>query len=309
MPQITYEKITVVPDEEQLSWLRGDISPIDIHATTIHADADQSETDSDERSHTLIQMGMGNEGARVRETTATRLVALGIQDLTIIDALPFWEAKPDQESLINFASYVMDFVAAYLKEKHQIDTLHAIGESQGSVPVLESMRKPGTPLNGRLGLIHPLGLTPDILTIPRFARRMLQTAAQNDIELAGTLVGAHAAQRAMADLLFTRGQQIKSAVNYDGITPLGEILQSHEAGVFIGEDDRLFPPKEVKRGLGKAGIQGCKFDVSEGPHAAPATRIGAKLAGRACYWVQNGILLPQERATEAQPWLRPIENT
>ena len=305
MPRITYEKLTVTPKKGQMDFLRR-ASPIDIHTTTIHTQRNLGEAEPDERSHTLFQMGMGNEGARVRRTTASRLGAAGIQGLTLVDALPFWQAEPDQESLRAFASYVTDAVALHLHEKHDLDTLHAIGESQGSVPILENMRQPDTLLNGRLGLVHPLGLTPDILTIPRFTGRMLKTAAQNDVEIVGMLVAAHAARRATQDLLFTRGTQIRSAVGYDGIAPLTEILKSHEAAIFTGEDDVLFPHDETTHSLGKAGIDGYKYDIGEGAHAAPGTRIGAKLASRACYWVQNGVLLPQEQTAESPFQFRRI---
>ncbi len=299
MPLITYEKFTVTPDKAHVDFLRRP-SLIDIHTTTIHSEHSPDQDEPDERSHTLFQMGMGNEGRRVRKTTASRLGALGVHGLTIVDALPFWKAEPDQESLLAFASYMTDAVALHLQEEYDIDTLHAIGESQGSVGPLESMRQPGTPLNGRLGLVHPLGMTPDTLTIPRFGGRMLQTALQNDIEAIGAIVAANAAKRAMGDVVFTHGQQLKSAIGYDGIAPLHTILESHEVGIFTGEDERLFPHDEVNHSLGKAGLSGYKYDIGEGGHTAPGTRAGAKLAARACFWVRNGALLPQEQPSEMQ---------
>jgi hypothetical protein len=299
MPRIIYEKLTVTPDKGHMDFLRHP-SSVDVYTATIHSERSPSEGEPDEHNHTLFQMGMGNGGARVRKATASRLGAMGIHGLTLVDALPFWKAESDPESLLAFASYVTDAVALHLQEEHNVDTLHAIGESQGSVPVLESMRQPKSPLNGRLGLVHPLGLTPDILTVPRFGARMLQTAMQNDIELTGTMVAANAAKRAIGDLLYTRGQQMTSAIGYDGITPLSEILKSHEVGIFTGEDDRLFPSDEVNRSLGEAGVSGYKYDIGEGAHAAPGTRIGAKLANRACFWVQNGIFLPQEQPSQMQ---------
>jgi len=307
MSRITHETITLRPDADEINWRRRP-SPLDIHTTTIHADNDEFETDSDERSHTVLQMGMGNEGARVRRITAERLGARGVRGVTILDATPYRKVKPDEESLTGLAAYVVDGVATHLKEQHGVETLHAIGESQGSVAVLESMRKLDSPLNGRLGLIHPLGLTPEVLTVPRFFGRMLQTALQNDIELAGTLVGVHATQRGLGDLLLTGGQQITSAANYDGTEALKEILGSHDVAVFAGEDDRLFPPDEIERHLARVGIRDHRYEIGEGPHAALALRVGADMGSRACFFVQSGLLLPQETPVDSRMRLNNAAN-
>lgn len=302
MPRITHETITLSPDADEINWRRRPLPPLDIHTTTIHTDYDESETGLDEQSHTILQMGMGNEGARVRQITAEQLGARGVRGITILDATPYRKVKPDEESLTSLAAYVVDSVATHIKEQYEVDTLHAIGESQGSVAVLESMRRPDSPLNGRLGLIHPLGLTPEVLTVPRFFGRMLQSALQNDIELAGMLVGIHATQRGLGDLFLTGGRQITSAANYDGTAALREILGSHDVAVFAGEDDRLFPPDEIERHLTRVGIYDHKYEIGEGPHAALASKVGADMGSRACFFVRSGLLLSQE--TSASPQLQ-----
>lgn len=294
MPRITHETITIDPNEIQAEWRRKAPEPFDIQVTTIH-----DEAESNERSHTLLQMGMGNEGLRVRTVAAARLGELGVQGVTIIDALPFWKLAPSQENLMAGSAQMVGRVAEHIKAQHEFETLHAIGESQGSVAILENMRAADSPLNGRLGLVHPLGLTPDILTVPRFFTRMAQTAAQNDPELVATVVGAHASQRAMGDLLRTGGQQIKAAVGYDGTPAVSEIIDAGQSvAVFTGADDKLFPPQEVEQHLEKSGIQGYVLEIGEGPHASIATRVGAQLAARACYWTQTGLLLPEHAFAE-----------
>jgi hypothetical protein len=296
MPRITHETITLNPDTDEINWRRSP-SALNIHTTTIHQDHEEG---SNERSHVVLQMGMGNEGRRVRLATAEQLGARGVRGITLLDATPYRKVEPDKDSLTSLAAYTIDGVALHLKEQYGIETLHAIGESQGSVAVLESMRNPNSPLNGRLGLIHPLGLTPEVLTVPRFMTRMLQTAVQNDIELAGTLVGMHASKRALGDLILTGGQQIKSAASYDGTEALKEILESHDVAVFAGEDDRLFPPIEIEDHLSRVGIHDHKYEIGDGPHAALALRVGADMGSRACFFVQSGLLLPQEMSAGLQ---------
>lgn len=252
----------------------------------------RSDSDPAAAVDTVVFCGLGNEG-RAAAIAAERLSTMGVNGVAMIGALPYWEAKPDQAGIINLAVQGSQAVAAHMRERYGATTLHGVGESQAGPGLLEVATEDPEALDGRLGLLRPLGF--NHLSTLRFVARMARTGLQRE-QLAdlstSSMVGGNAAKRVVEDWR-RGGDQLRFALGYKAVTAFCLLLaDGRDIELFAGKRDRVFPPAEYTESFREYG-EPCaakEIQVIGGSHSSPATRGGAKQVKQVVDWCQTGVL-------------------
>jgi hypothetical protein len=249
---------------------------------------------------TILYTGFGNEGRVVLGRVVRLLEKLGVHDVAVVGALPYWRVPADRQKMLDMAVKAVAMSTEYVTSLTGAQSVHAIAESQAAVALAHgALERPE--LFNNIALLRPLGLVR--LSKKRFAKRMLGALTQADqlLDWRSVPVGNRAALRTMQAAL-RHGDQLEAALSTDIRRQVAELLvqrngksdghESRHAKVFAAANDKLFTVPELLVGLG--GRNGystlpttANMEVIPGSHSSPATRAGAQQIKHVVEWCRE----------------------
>jgi hypothetical protein len=232
----------------------------------------------------LLQLGLGNEG-RYAAQAVRQLANIGVYNVAVLEALPYWEVNPSTKDMTEFATQGAVLSAEAFAERW--DVPHKIDESQASPGGLWAVRRSPKLVKSEAQL-HPLGVID--MSVLDFGTGMAKSALQPDqfLDKTARQVGRRAGWRAAQDAWKNRGAQLQFAFGINTIATLQEITGDNPDLVtfFLNRSDRLFAEKKARDVLGKAGL-GHLVHTIEGSHSSPASKAGARQIQRVVAYNQH----------------------
>lgn len=237
---------------------------------------------------TVLFCGIGNEG-KVPVIGAQRLGRAGVENLVLVSALPYWEARPDDTGLTNLGIQALQAVSQHVREKYGATELHAGAESQAGPALMETAKEDPLAFEGRLAFLRVLGL--NHMSTKRFLARLGQTGLQWDQLRDPAItdrVGTHAVHRLLQDER-RGGGQLQFALDFAGAATICELAaQGRDVAVIAADNDKIFPPEEQSATL-RALDSATKVDVHiiHGTHTSPASKAGVHQVAQMVRWCRT----------------------
>ena len=237
------------------------------------------------RPDVLVLTGIGNEG-RSNRRTVDLLRRLGIDNVAVAAAKPYWLAPPTMDGLCLLAREGALAAARFVRETYGVQTLHIIGDSQAApAAVYAALADPGL-LQGRVGLLHPLGLIK--IAKPQFVRRLVGGIAQPGqfADWRSYPVGIRAAWRSLEDH-WQGGNLMDQALGIDITTEVRQLAKTRRVGVFAASHDKIYPVETMRAGARELGLAK-DFHVVPGSHSSPSSKAGVRQLAAAIAWCRSG---------------------
>ncbi len=233
--------------------------------------------DAPDALDTVLFAGFGNEGVSV--STINRLRKVGERGVVAVDCLPFQDTSPSESGFTRLVVAASEAIYRHVIDRHDVEPkLGMIGESMGAFTSLTSAHELPELYSGSIGLLEPVGFQGSI-TKADFIWRMTKTGLQPGVINApeSARVARHAVHRVVQDHRNTGGEALSQALRWNALPVFAKLADDQEhprrMTVYAGDRDIVFPYRQIRRGLGQYADL---LYLISGPHAAPASEIGAK---------------------------------
>lgn len=239
---------------------------------------------------TALFLGTGQVG-RVPRWVAANVPA----GVVVIEGLPHWESEPDGSDLVVFSQlYIQSAYEAVLKT-FKISAMHIIGSSQAAPGVIWLANN--TEQIKNVALVLPMGLNTAHFgsggeaRFKELRKRALLTVLQKDQSVLGDIRNVYISLNLIRIILagISDGSTVNKytvGISQDMTETMRQLTakQKHlrrKLRVYVGEQDKVFPPNEIQQTLNEAGIQDVAIiTVPDISHGSLATRKhGSFLAG------------------------------
>jgi pimeloyl-ACP methyl ester carboxylesterase len=220
--------------------------------------------DTDVVVDTILFLGTGQVGK------IPRWVAANMPNgVVVVEGLPHWESQTDGSDLVAFShSYTQTAFEAILKT-FKCSAMHIIGSSQAAPSTIWlANSKSGKVKN--IALVLPMGLNTayfganDKDRFKELRKRALLTMLQKDQHVFSDLRNMHISLTLIRIILagIGDGSTVKKytvGISEDMTEATRRLIarqkQLHrKLLLYIGENDKVFPPNEIRQSLSKAGI-------------------------------------------------------
>ena len=237
-------------------------------------------------------LGLGNEVA-ASARAARRFSALGLGNIAVVSALPYWKMSPNPDALKELAVQAPGAVMRAVTEMHGSEppVVHAIAESQqGPSLAWAAAEDPGS-FTGRLALLRSLGIQNGMKVLP-FLWGMARTGCQADqLRNPGVLkIAGRGAYRLGCDLVMDKRAGLDFALSATIGDALGKIVAhkgEENLAVVAADSDRLFSAAAQRTMLTAHDLQDIFF-VIRGSHTPPAVKPGAAQFMPVAAWCRTG---------------------
>ena len=208
--------------------------------------------------------------------------------VAVVEGLPHWESDPSGRDLVEFSHlYTQAAQAAVLKEL-QRSSMHIIGSSQAAPGIIWLANNHPEQVQN-IALVLPMGLntahfgSDDKAKFKELRKRSLQSMMQKDQSIFGDIRNAYISLNLLRIILagINDGSTVEKytvGISQDMTAAMRQLVASQKhlgrkLTVYVGAQDKVFPPSEVRRTLNDADIHDVTIvTVPNISHGSLATR-------------------------------------
>jgi pimeloyl-ACP methyl ester carboxylesterase len=251
---------------------------------------------NDEVADLHLYPGFGEE-RRSTERAIQLLSEIGVPTAGVV--LPFHILEPTIANLHRTIIEAPVAIAETLNEQANRPTcspVNIIGKSQGGGVALATAAE-APELFGALGIISPVGLTPESFgdTASQRRRNFIWrlgvvnsfTLSMNPLLDPGNFTATREVlKRTLDDVRAGRlKNKLDLAFSLDLTDSVKQLAEDHPIKIFVGEKDKVFRPNELRQSLGRIGCEDL-LELTEGSHVPILNHRGAQQLTIAGNWIK-----------------------
>lgn len=240
---------------------------------------------------TVLFLGTGQVGKIPRWVAANMPTGVAV-----IEGLPHWESEPNGTDLVAFSHLYTQSAYRVVLETFKRQTMHIIGSSQAAPSTIWSANNNRGEVEN-VALVLPMGLntarfgSDDEARFKELRKRALLTMMQKDQLIFGDIRNAYISLSLIRIILtgISDGSTVKKytvGISEDMTEAMYQLAATQKRlrrklTVYVGAQDKVFPPHEVQQTLRDAGIHDVTvITASSISHSSLAMRkLNSFLAG------------------------------